>query len=89
MSSDTLGYMPLSRRKLARLDRPTRILLCLAFLSGVFVFWTIGYIRRMNSLGALTSALDNYQEMCVPSFLFCSVDVSSSLCGVTLETHFR
>ena len=65
MASDTLGYMPLSKRRIARLDRQTKILLGLAFLGGVIVFWTVGFIQRLTSLGPLASALDNYQRMCV------------------------
>ena len=64
MASDTLGYMPLSKRRVVRLDRQTKILLGLAFLAGIVVFWTIHTIQRWTSLGPLTSALDNYQRMC-------------------------
>ena len=70
MASDTLGYMPLSKRRSIRLERQSKILLAVGFVAGLFVFWTIGYIQRMSSLGPLVSALDNYQRMCVP-FWFC------------------
>jgi hypothetical protein len=65
-SSDALGYIPLARR---RLDKRAKILLGLLFLGGVVV----GYVLRMNAdgLGPKTSALDNYQRMCV---IFCFVD---------------
>ena len=67
MLSDALGYMPLSRR---RLDRQSKILLSLGFLSGIIVLWMIGLVRRLDSFGPSTSALDNYQSMCVSlSFL--------------------
>lgn len=65
MASDTLGYMPLSKRRVPRLDRQTKILMGLAFLAGITLWWTVGYIRRVTSLGPLSSALDNYQQMCV------------------------
>jgi len=65
MASDTLGYMPLSKRKVVRLDRQTKILMGLAFFAGVVVLWTVNYIQRLRSLGPLSSALDNYQRMCV------------------------
>lgn len=65
MVSDTLGYMPLSKRRVPRLDRQTKILMGLAFLAGLIVLWTVNYIRRLTSLGPLSSALDNYQRMCV------------------------
>ena len=60
MVSDTLGYMPLSR--VVRLDKQTKILLGLAFLAGIAVFWTIDAIQRRASLSPLTSALDNYRS---------------------------
>lgn len=95
MASDTLGYMPLSRRRLARLDKQTKTLLCLAFLGGIFVFWTIDYVHSMNRLGPMTSAMDNYQKMCVSlslSFYHNSrlADIGfPQLRRVMLEIHFR
>ena len=65
MVSDTLGYMPLSKRRITRLDRQTKIHLALGFVAGFIVLWTIGYVQRLTSLGPLSSALDNYQRMCV------------------------
>jgi hypothetical protein len=73
MASDTLGYMPLSKRRISRLDRQTKILMCLAFFSGLTVFWTIGYFRRLNRLGPATSALDNYQKMYASLSLYVSL----------------
>ena len=64
MASDTLGYMPLSKR-IVRLERQKMVLLGLGFLAGILVLQTIGFIQRSTSLAPLTSALDNYQEMCV------------------------
>lgn len=63
-SSDSLGYVPLSRR---RTDRRTKILLGLLFLGGIVV----GYVLCSNAdgLGPKTSALDNYQRMCVLFFV--------------------
>lgn len=64
--SDALGYMPLSRR---RVDRQTKILLCLVFLGATVLLWTIRYVRRpvSDGFGPPSNALDNYQRMCVPS----------------------
>jgi len=69
MASDTLGYMPLSKRRVVRLEKQSKVLLAVGFLAGVVVFWIVAYIQRANSLGPLSSALDNYQRMCV-SFSF-------------------
>jgi len=66
MASDTLGYMPLSKRRVVRLEKQSKVLLAIGFLAGVVVYWIITYIRRANSLGPLVSAMDNYQRMCVP-----------------------
>ena len=62
MVSDTLGYTPLSKRRVVRLDKQTKILSGLAFLAGIAVFWTIDAIQRRASLSPLTSALDNYRS---------------------------
>jgi len=65
MAAETLGYMPLSKRRVVRLDRQTKILVGLAFLSGVIVHWTIGFVHRLTSFAPLSSALDNFQSMYV------------------------
>lgn len=65
MAAETLGYMPLSKKRVVRLDRQTKILVGLAFLAGIVVHWTIGFFHRLTSLAPLSSALDNFQSMCV------------------------
>ena len=66
MASDTLGHVPLSKRRAVRLDKQTKILLGLAFLAAIMVFRMVHTIQRWTSLGPLMSALDGYQRMCVP-----------------------
>ena len=65
MATETLGYMPLSKKRVVRLDRQTKILVGLAFLAGIVVHWTIGFFHRLTSLAPLSSALDNFQSMYV------------------------
>ena len=77
MSPEALGYVPLAKRRVARLERQTKILLLLSLLGGIIVFWTI---RRSDSFGPSSSALDNYQRMCVSFYLHCWTRLSQVQC---------
>ena len=67
MSSEALGYIPLSNRGGNRLGGRTKVLICLAFVAGIICYRTIAYHRAQGlaNFGPLSSALDNYQRMFV------------------------